>query len=81
MFAVIAAAAPARAPAHGIGPRAIARAAVDPPRLPSGLRSMRIGLRRLAPDAGEPSRTGGLPTTGSVIASSARPPETISLAR
>jgi len=54
VFAVIAAAAPARAPAHVLLPRAIAATAADPPRLPSGHRSMRISLRRLAPDAGEP---------------------------
>jgi hypothetical protein len=52
VFAVIAAAAPARAPAHVLAPRTIA---ADPPRLPSVHRSMRISLRRLAPDAGEPA--------------------------
>jgi hypothetical protein len=53
VFAVIAAAAPAR-PAVTIGPRAAATT-TDPPRLTAGYRAMRISLRHLAPDAGEPA--------------------------
>ncbi|HEY0484316.1 MAG TPA: hypothetical protein VGD37_42645 [Kofleriaceae bacterium] len=73
MFAVIAAAAPARPAVHAIGPRA-ASTATDPPRLTAGYRAMRISLRRLAPDAGPALPAAAAAATAAPVAAAAAIP-------